>query len=212
MKLRIVITIVFLTSIHFSVTSQNQDFAVWTGLKVSKKITKEFGAFAEVQSRFNQNASSLRSVYFQTGANYKFAKWYSLGVKYRLTNYVEVVSNRFDIDNIFKHKINDNSFEVRLKYQKSFVTNEIKGDRFRVRFKYSFKVNKKFKPYLKAQYFYTKVYDFNNWNQQRYSIGAVVRIAKKNYIDVFYNYEFEYNVANPTTQYVLGLKYKLDYK
>ena len=196
----------------FSVSAQNQDFGIWSGLKVNKKINKKLQVFGEVQGRFDQNASHFRSFYLQTGASYKFVKWYELGMKYRFTNFVEVVTNRLDIDNTFKHKINNNSFEIRLKYQKSFVTNEIKGDRFRVRFKYSFKVNKKFKPYLKAQYFYTKVYNYSNWNQQRYSIGAVVRVAKKNYIDVFYNYEFEHNVANPATQYVLGLKYKLEYK
>ena len=206
------ILIVLLTSFYFSAAAQNQDFGIWTGLKVSKKISKEFNVFGEVQGRFNQNAAKFRSLYFQTGGSYKFAKWYELGVKYRFTNYVEVTANRFDIDNTFKHKINDNSFEIRLKYQKSFITNEINGDRFRVRFKYTFKVNKKFKPYLKAQYFYSRVYNYSNWNQQRYSIGAVVRVAKKNYIDIFYNYQFEHNVANPSSQYVLGLKYKLEYK
>ena len=192
--------------------SQNQDFGVWAGVKVNKEIGKKAKAFGEIQGRFNQNATDWRSAYFQTGVSYKFAKWYKLGVVYRYTNYGEFDANRFDIDNIFKHKIEKNTFEIRLKYQKSFVTNKIKGDRFRVRFKYVFKVNKKFKPYLKAQYFYSKTYKYSNWNQQRYSIGAVIRLKKKNFVDVFYNYEFEHNVANPSTQFVLGVKYKLDIK
>lgn len=211
MKIRLSILILMILGSHAGY-SQSQDFGVWAGLKVTKGITKKAKAFGEIQGRFNQNATDWQSAYFQTGVSYKFAKWYKLGVVYRYSNYGEFDANRFDIDNEFKYKIENSTFEVRLKYQKSFVTNKIKGDRFRIRFKYVFKVNKKFKPYLKAQYFYSHTYKFSNWNQQRYSVGAVVRIAKKNYVDVFFNYEFECNVSHPQTQYVLGVKYKLDFK
>jgi hypothetical protein len=179
---------------------------------VSKKINKKISVFGEVQGRFMQNATSWESLFFQAGGGYKFTKWYELGGAYRYSHLGQFDVNRFDIDNTFSHKIDASNFAIRLKYQKSFVTNKIKGDRFRIRFKYSYKVNKKFKPYLKAQYFFSKVYDYSNWNQQRYSIGAVVRVAKKNYIDIFYNYEFEYNVAKPERQYILGVKYKLSVK
>jgi hypothetical protein len=211
MSTRFLILFLFLFSSKIGI-SQNQDFGIWAGIKVSKEINKKAKAFGEIQGRFNQNATDWRSAYFQTGVSYKFAKWYKLGVVYRYTNYGEYDANRFDIDNNFKYKMNRNTFEIRLKYQKSIVTNTIKGDRFRVRFKYIFKVNKKFKPYLKAQYFYSKTYKYSNWNQQRYTVGAVIRLKNKNYVDLFYNYEFEYNVANPLTQFILGVKYKLDIK
>tara|TARA_R110002050_G_scaffold109799_1_gene221424 strand:+ start:161286 stop:161921 length:636 start_codon:yes stop_codon:yes gene_type:complete len=211
MKVRILILIVFLF-MAMNGFAQNQDFGIWTGVKVSKQIGKKFKTFGEVQGRFYQNATTWQSAFFQTGGSYKFAKWYKLGITYRYTNYGEGNANRFDIDNVFKYKIEKNTFEIRLKYQKSFVTNKIKGNRFRIRFKYEYKVNKKFIPYIKAQYFYSQTYNFNNWNQQRYTLGAVIKVAKKNYIDLFYNYEFEYNVNRPQAQYTLGLKYKLEIK
>ena len=211
MKFRFCILLIFIFHV-VNGFSQNQDFGIWTGIKVSKEISKKGSAFGEIQGRFNQNASKRKSTYLQTGVNYKFTKWYKLGLVYRYTNYGEYDANRFDIDNSFKYKLKKNTFEIRLKYQKSFVTSKIKGNRFRIRFKYILKVNKKFIPYLKAQYFYSNTYNYNNWNQQRYTIGTVIRIKKKNYVDVFYNYEFEHNVANPLTQYVLRVKYKLEIK
>ena len=196
-----------------TVIAQNKDFGVWTGIKVSKKWKKKWSTAVEVQTRFNQNASHLRSVYFQGGANYKFAKWYKLGASYRFTNFEEISSaHRVDLDNEFKYKLKDHTFELRLKYQKTLVTNDLKGNRFRIRIKYIYKINKKLKPYVKAQYFYTQAYDFKGWHQQRYSIGALIRLRKRNYLDVFYNYDFEYNVKRPDQRFVLGVKYKFELK
>lgn len=192
--------------------AQNQDFGVWTGVKISKKWNKKWGAFGEVQTRLFQNATALRSAYFQGGANYKFAKWYKLGVVYRYTDFGEVETNRLDLDNEFSYKLKKNVFEVRLKYQKTFVTNDLKGNRYRIRLKYSYKINKKLKPYVKAQYFYTQAYNFNGWHQQRYTMGALIRIRKRNYIDLFYNYDFEFNVRRPEERFIVGLKYKLELK
>ena len=191
---------------------QNQDFGIWTGVKVSKSFAKKVKTFGEFQARFDQNSTQLKSTYLQAGVGYKFTKWYQLGLVYRFSSFSEFNVNRFDINNDFEYKNGDNSLQLRLKFQKSLVTHKIKGDRFRIRLKYSYKVNKKFKPYAKMQFFYTHLYDYKGWNQQRYGLGALIRIKKKNYIDVFYNYEFEFNVAHPQKQYVVGLKYKLKYK
>lgn len=193
--------------------AQNQDFGMWTAFKVSQKLDKKWSVFGEIQSRFDQNSSAFQNAFIQGGVTHKFTKWYELGGMYRYSNNGEFDANRFDIDNIFKYKIDkNNAVAVRLKYSKSFVTHKIKGDRFRIRFKYQYKVSKKFVPYVKVQYFYSQVYDFANWNLQRYSIGSEFKIAKKNYIDVFFTYQFEYNVANPLTEYIFGFKYKLKYK
>ncbi|MGB1003344.1 MAG: DUF2490 domain-containing protein [Salibacteraceae bacterium] len=192
--------------------AQNQDFGIWTGVKVTKKIEKKASVFGEVQVRTMHNVNTIENIFFQVGGGYSFTKWYELGGAYRYSNWGDFDVNRFDIDNTFKFKKKKNNFALRLKYQKSFVTHKIKGYRLRIRFKYSYKLNKKFKPYFKAQYFYSNLYDFKNWHQQRYSIGAVVRLAKKNYVDIFYQIENEFNVASPATNFVLGLKYKLNYK
>ena len=207
----IVLLVVFFG--HTPVRAQNQDFGIWTAFQVSKKWDKKFSSFGEVQGRFTQNATSLKNAFIEGGLSYKFNKWYELGGSYRYSNNGQFDANRFDIDNTFKHKFDKkNSVGIRLKYTKSFVTHRVRGDRFRIRFKYRYKVNKKFVPYVKAQYFYTRVYDFSNWNFQRYSLGTELRIAKKNFVNVFFTYQFEYNVANPTTEYIFGLKYKLKYK
>ncbi len=196
-----------------STWAQNQDFGFWTAFKVSQKLNKKWSAFGELQSRFKNNGSDLDNAFVQGGVSYKIAKWYELGAVYRYSNNGEMDAHRFDVNNTFKYKIDQkNALSFRLKFTKSYVTHKIKGERFRVRLKYQFKVNKKFIPYVKAQYFYTRVYDFSKWNLQRYSIGSEVRIAKKNFIDVFFTYQFEYNVFNPLTEYIFGLKYKLKYK
>jgi hypothetical protein len=192
--------------------SQNDDFGVWAGFKVSKKWDKNWGVFMETQTRFNQNATDLKSVFIQGGINYKFTKWYKLGFAYRFTNFGEISTNRIDLDNEFKHKWKKNTFEIRFKYQKTLVANDLKGNRFRIRFKYIYKINKKFKPYVKAQYFYTQAYDFKGWHQQRYSLGILIKLKKRNYLDVFYNYDFEYNVKRPDRRFVFGVKYKLELK
>ncbi len=202
-----------LVLISVQVFAQNQDFGTWVAFKVSKRWDKKFTAFGEVQTRFDQNVTSLQNSFIQGGVSLRFTKWYELGGVYRYSNNGEFDANRFDIDNKFKYKINKhNSLSMRLKYTKSFVTHKLKGDRFRIRFKYAYKVNKKVIPYAKIQYFYTKTHDFSNWQLQRYSIGSELRVAKKNFIDVFFTYQFEFNMANPLTEYIFGVKYKLKYK
>ena len=203
----------FFVLLSVEVMAQNQDFGIWTAFKVSKKWDKKVKAFGEIQTRFDQNASSLQNSFIQGGVSYRFTKWYELGGVYRYSTNGEFDANRLDIDNTFKYKMDkNNALSMRLKYTKSFVTHKLKGDRFRIRFKYSYKVNKKIIPYAKVQYFYTKTYDFSNWQLQRYSLGSELRVAKKNFIDIFFTYQFEFNVANPLTEYIFGVKYKLKYK
>lgn len=206
-----IVLIIFICMAHFS-WGQNKDFGFWTGLKVSKALNKDWKTFAEIQSRFSQNGSHWRSIFVQGGVNRDFSKWYNLGTVYRYTQFGDFDVHRLDIDNSFKYKVHKNTFELRLKYQNSWVTHKVKGQRFRVRFKYRLKLNKKWKPYFKAQYFYSRKYDYQGWNQQRYTVGVVARVAKKNYLDVFYTYQFEQNVSYPSQDYILGLKYKLNLK
>lgn len=191
---------------------QYQDFGFWTGAKVIKEVNKKASFFGEVQARLMQNATQWDNLFFQVGGAYAFAKWYELGVSYRYADFGEFDVNRFDIDNNFKYKVDKHRFGFRVKFQKSLINPQLSGNRFRLRFKYAYRVNKKFRPYIKAQYFYTNVYKFNNWNEHRYSLGALVRVAKKNFLDVFYQYSGQFNMANPGSFYVLGLKYKLVYK
>lgn len=212
MKIKSLYIVLFFAVLWLPALAQNKDFGVWTGVKVSKDITKEWKIIGEVQSRFNQNATSWASNYFQVESSYKVAKFYKIAVAYRFTNRAEAAENRIDVDQNFKYKIQHNSFQIRLKYQNSFTSSGSDEQRIRVRFKYSYKVNKKFKPYLKAQYFYTLKNDYSDWDQQRYGIGTLLRVAKRNYVDVFYNFDFEKNVANPDAKYILGVKYKLELK
>ncbi|UTW62349.1 DUF2490 domain-containing protein [bacterium SCSIO 12741] len=203
----------WLMALPSSSWSQAQnDYELWTGAIVSGKVKKKLKLTGKYQVRFKNNASQLRSQYLQGAIRYKFAKYYLLGANYRLSDFEEtLVVHRFDINNYFRLPIQKNFFEFRFKYQLSFPQAGPNFQRYRFRLRYVHKINKKLRIYGKIQYFYTVSNSYSAWNRQRYVAGGRIRIFKKNYLDLFLQYDRQMNIESPVQRFVTGVNYMLSF-
>lgn len=192
--------------------AQQKDFHLWTGAAISKEFNKKFTLGAELQTRLNQNASTINTTFGEFGAKYAVADWYRIGTSYRIGSKGFGLNHRIDLDNTFRVKLNDERFYFRIKAQRDFYRNAIDDDNLRFRLKYLHKFSKKFRGYAAAEYFYGWEYadGFRNWRRQRYTGGVEYRFKKKNSIDLFYRYQGDINKARPDQDYIIGIGYKLE--
>ncbi len=201
-------------STGFSGLSQQKDFQIWSGAAISKEFNKKLTLGAELQSRFENNASQIGTYFTEFSAKYVFADWYKPGVNYRLTRWGEGfgANQRFDIDNTLRFKAKDERFYIRFRWQREFYRGVLAEDDLRFRIKYAHKFSKKFRMSLASEHFYTWEYDegFANWGRQRYTAGMEYEFAKKNSFELFYRFQNDLNQANPDNEFIIGIGYELE--
>ena len=192
--------------------SQKDDFKLWLGAEASKEIFKNTELSGRIQNRFGNNLQSTEKIFGELGLGYKVTDFYSTGLKYRVSDfdYIAPISHRIDFDNSFEYERFNDKIDVRIRLQHRFLANSSLGkNRARIRFGFTHKFSKKFKVYAKAEYFYTSFYRYQNWDQQRYTAGTMLRVYKAHFVDLFYRFQNEFNVENPHREYILGIGYVL---
>lgn len=200
-------------SLFSNTTAQQKDFQLWSNAGMSKEFNKKFTLGGEFNTRFNQNVSSIDNYFVDLSAKYKVSDWYKPGITYRLRWANDArFRQRLDIDNTFRVKLNDERFYFRVKAQREFENSARGDDALRLRLKYSHEFGKKVKGYAAGEYFYSWRYTdgVRAWTRQRYTGGLEFEFKKKNFIDVYYRYQFDTNLPAPDQDYIIGIGYKLE--
>jgi hypothetical protein len=203
-----------------TVTGQVNDAGLWTNITIKKKITKRFDAFLTEEVRFNENITELGTIYTDIGGEYKILKGFKAGVFYR---------------HIFKRRLDDsyskaNRFYIELSYGNNIKRFELG---YRIRFQQAYKdyntspdghvpvnfirqkihlgINTKTRidPYLDGEIWYYLNPPWSQFDNIRISAGIVTRITKHHFIDSGFIYQQEFNVADPVTDYIFSLGYKI---
>jgi hypothetical protein len=196
----------------FKALGQVHDMQLWTSAEVRKEFFNRLKISPSLQSRFNNNMSNLSSLMTDFGAEYKVTDYYASGLVYRMSDIGErPLSQRICFDNSFTYKRFNDRFELRLRLQRRFANiTSSELDRMRLRVGYTHIFSKKFRTYIKAEYFYAASIYRRNWDRQRYSAGVITRIYKVHFLELFYRYQAEFNRENPEREYIFGVGYILD--
>lgn len=233
-KIPLGIKIVFL-SIVFINNSYTQtddddssDFATWSSIVIEYKLNKKWIFSLGEQLRLKNNSSEIDEYFSQFETGYKILKNVKLGVGARFIRFNDNRGNlqgyenhfRFHLNATYNHKLNDFSFEYRLRYQNK---NEMgitvsEGDyaKQNIRFKTGIQYN--IKKWPLDPKFSAEVYnrfeedDENRFSKYRLTLGTVYKIKNFGRIKVFYRIEKELNVDEPETTNILGFNYTYTFK
>ena len=166
--------------------------------------------------RFDENISHIDKVFSEVGVEYKIVKGLYVGTNYRFNRDNDYESmnydmlHRFDLNLMYKHKLNDFRFSFRSKIQKtSNLPYENNPTYSRNKFAIKYKLNGNFTPFT----FFEFYYQFNDEkviNRTRIALGSSYKVNDNNSFKLFYMYENRFNTTNLKHNHIYGVSYSID--
>lgn len=216
---KFILSLVFSNYYFFSFCQVN-DAGLWSSLSIEKKFSDKVSASLSEEFRFNENISELSSFFTDAGIAFKFNDDVKISGCYRFiskrkTEDYYSFRHRIYFDIVFRRKIKKLTPAIRLRLQEQqtdiYSSDAGKIPEWYLRPKISFRYNLKgkFTPYLASEFFYHfagKVFD-----NARNTVGVERKINNKLDLDLFFLHQREFNVDNPTYDYIwgIGLNYSL---
>lgn len=218
MSVKTLCFVVVLWVMGLSGVAQINSAAGWVGMEWGYKWNKKWKSELEFQGRFDLQGRWDAPTYWINNAfvaakiSRKITKWYELSLGYRNTQFLGFGANRIELDQVVDQKFDKHKLQGRVRLQRSWDEEQLTVDRIRIRCKYEYKISKKLLPFVFVEGFFTRTYNYSNWNKIRYGLGSDVRLRKNNYISIFTMLQQQIQVKNPEVQWVMGLVYSLKSK
>ncbi|PLK42327.1 DUF2490 domain-containing protein [Emticicia sp. TH156] len=215
--------IIFLAALMLPVLGLAQDKTtnLWTGLSLSKSITKRISLEADAQWRLTNNLRTAGAYIGELGITYKFNKHLEVSGYYRFINrrkydkgdqeWVYKPYHRFYANLNYDRKIGFLKFDYRLRYQNQFKDDNgnFENDKsyLRNKLEVAYPNKTKFTPAISADLFYRMGEKFD---ELRYKAEVNYKINKKNALGAggFISHEFDKATTNNLT---LLLTYKVKF-
>ncbi len=217
--MKVISFIVFLIISANGLFAQTRDFGIWTNLSLGKKVNNRLDFTLTESVRFDENATQLAQHLTSLTASFKITKKLSVSSTLRYAQKFKYdksinLKSRFQIGFLYKVRIKNLGINLEERFQ-SQLTNVKRVDnweipsnymRTRITVKYDFK--KKIEPFFSTELFYNVGVNFDNLRSR---LGFSYEIDKFQSFKVFYMIDKEFNVKNPSTNYILGLGYKFSF-
>jgi hypothetical protein len=206
--------------------AQENDFGMWNTFDVEGKISQRFSIVATEEMRLKENLTRMNLFYTNIGVSYRLNKHVKISPVYRfIQKYFDDASigykHRLMLDIAYKTKFSMVSFTTRTRLQAevAYPGADDLGDVFeyywRQKFDFKFDIGSKFTPYvgteLRTQFFTPHIKEFRDFgfSRTRLYAGCDYEINKMNEVGAYFLTQFDYQVNDPTTLYILGLEYSL---
>jgi hypothetical protein len=221
-----IISILFL-SLHFVLPlhAQYDDAGLWTTLNVEKKLSSRFHLFLTEEFRLRENFSEINLFYTDVGFGYKPYNFMKVELAYRFIQKKLVTDfysmrHRFMLDVTLKKKFGEFDLAYRHRLQREVRNinsseNGILPEWYsRNKFTVKYDLQKKYTPYISAEFRYQiddprNIESDQTWHRGRYVAGFDYEFDKKNKLGLYYLIQHEWNVSLPENQYVIGVEYSV---
>lgn len=216
-----ILTILIIALTPILCFSQANDYGLWSGISIEKKITKKFSISLNGQNRLMNNFSTTRSWLGEGGLSYKLFKGFEISGTYRYIYfnnykpkkqiYVFEPRHRYYGDISYQFDVKSIKISNRLRYQNQFKDNgnELVEDKSYLRHKIEIESNRKnrLKPYISSDFFYQL--GGIGLDQVRIKVGVNVKTFKGQSIDIAPFLNLPINDPTSNKELILQLNYKI---
>ncbi len=200
------------------ISGQINDAELWTGISISKKITKKISANLEEQVRINNNISSVKSVFTDLGVSCRLNKSLKISGNYRFINRgrnngVYWISHRFYADLRYTYKAKPLIFIYRNRFYTEVGQEEngfIRENNERNKLEIKIDLDRRFMPFIASELYY--FVEKAVFNKIRYTVGIDYNLKNRNELSLFYRIQREMNVTNPDYSYIIGVRFSHNLK
>ena len=206
------ICLLTLLSIPQSVFAQFTDFQTWSSITIEKSLSKKLDGSLEQQLRLDENSTQFRQTFTELGAKYRLWKKLDAGASYRFIVRPNSTGQRIYLDVEYNWKLKKWKINPRLRYQHDFITDNFQANFLRPKLTISYKIDKKWEPFVAGELFYLIFYYQGNFvPAYRLFAGTTYDFNKRNSLKVFYLLEQEVNVNNAAQNHIISVGYKYDF-
>jgi hypothetical protein len=211
LRVSVVCCYLFLGYVIFSpaLRAQVKDFQTWNSIALEKKVTKKLDISISQELRLRDNSSELNSTFTDAGFTYEALKNFNIGLYYRLIIMSDGIAHRAYIDVSFKHQISKWTAQARIRLQHQEEKNELAENYIRPKVSLTYKINKKWQPYVSGELFYhARYFKSSLFDEYRLTAGCNYNFNKRNSIKFFYLFDQEFNVNAAEQSHVTGIAYQ----
>lgn len=216
MNRQLIICAVILGFISSNLMAQVNDAGLWTNISLEKKISKKISIVASEELRFNENISELGTFFTEIGPQFKVYKGFNAGISYRFIQKRQLddsysIRHRINTDLSYRFKIKDFTFSLRERYQIQYGENYFIGEgetaktTLRSKLSIKYRINKKWDASVFGEVFNPLFTGETYSSDFRTGAGIDYQIIKPLSLELFYLFNKELNVANPTHDYISGI-------
>jgi len=215
-----ILTVVLAAALSFSAAGQIDDVGLWTGVKVTKKVTREFDISVNPEYRFNHDVTTLDAFLADVGLEYEIIKSVRLSLHYRFinSNRENYYSKRHRLyaDLSYRYKLKDFTFLVRGRIQEQYA--DINSSEFgkypvwtirsKIAVRYDF--GEKYVPYVSGELYYLlkDVTEADKiFTRNRYEAGITYDFNRMHAINPFLL--FQHDRITGFNELIYGLGYNL---
>ena len=204
--------------------TQTKDFQLWSDIKLEVEVFKNISVEIEEEIRLTENISRIEDYFTDVGISYNFWDNFTFSGYYRFVRRNELderISNihRYYFDLKYDWKIKRGELSLRTRYQSRYknINSDDTGykpenhNRNKLRFSYDI-----YRSPLKPELWFEVYYQLNNpdgnkFDKIRFAPELVYLINNRIRANVYFMIEKEYNVKNPSTNYILGTGFLYKY-
>ena len=205
------------------VNGQTQDFGSWMTVSVNKDLGKKFVLGVDQELRLRHNLSDLNLIYTNIGITWKMTDYLKTSLVYRFIDKHKDdgfwgIRHRIYFDLVGKVKKGDLNFSARGRIQSEWrgagyeaVYGNVPEIYFRNQYKIGYKVTKDIEPYagaeLRWQIQNPRIPYHNGFDRTRFFGGVNFDVGKHQIFGIYFLNQYEWNVVDPETLYILGVEY-----
>ncbi len=214
--LRSLLLVVSIFAICNTVYCQSNDLVLWNGFALDYKIADPLTVSLKNQVRLNNNISQFKTAFTNLSFTYKINSPLRVTAGYRLSLTLKENRHRFYGGFAYRHKVKSirTTFQGRLRYQHTIEGNERPRDPDRyVRPKIQAKYDVKGQPivlFVGAETWYSFTRPEYEFDRYRLQMGIDYELSKRNSVSLVYNYQHEFNIADPLYSHIIALVISAD--
>ncbi len=204
-------------------SAQVTDSKLYTGATLKYNINKKIRIEFEQQIRFNENISKYDFTFSEFGVRYEMLKYLDLKAIYRYSfipeqqtgnEISEYNKSKYTLEASTGTKIFNTGLKAsyRLRYQNSSESSSTETSSYiRNRIELGYNLSKLVDPYASYESYF-RLNGKNEFREDRYILGLAWKITNKLDFESQFIYQYEINVRNPETDYIieLGLVYSFN--
>jgi hypothetical protein len=218
------LTVLFFSWAFTMAQAQTTDNQLWTAFQAQTDITKRLTLGLDLEVRFDNDISRLRSVFGQAEVSWKFSKYLSAAIDYRYGGRQNETLSEFSKGHrisLFvtgKYKFHKFTISDRLGYYNQYLVdapedkvNPEKYVRNKTQLRYD--LTKKLSPLVYFEFFYRLSGNVHEVDENRFAAGFEYDLNKKNSVKLLYMYLTEVNVKpkNKDDRNIISVAYNLKF-
>ena len=211
MKQFIVNTLLLLLFYLPNCFAQTKDFQTWSSVALQKSFSEKFDGTIQQELRLKENSTQLRLTFTDLELKFNVNKNFSITANYRFIIKPDETNHRIYTNISYSWKKNKFEISPRIRFQHEFIQNSPDENYIRPKISFSYKVNKKWEPFLSEElFFHVLYYKGDEFDESRLSGGVNYDFNKNTSLKLYYLFEQQFNVKTPQQNHVLGIAFEHD--